>query len=242
MSMVLWLVMITAGAGMPLQLSSGVEASNAIVVPGPNGLTMGEFEVKNRTSQSVTAWEVKVEAMLSNGNIVTPRLAVDGYGAFAGLYPDDTNTIIRPYASVRRQISVDVPGGVTISSVKATLQWAIFADGSSFGDAAGVQAMFGRREKDRQAYAFIVTALRAGYAAGDGADALRLALERLNAKDQDDYENPDKQVMRRNLQQALAGKIQGTPKEFLRASILRMEAKWSAADEHRRARPAAPGK
>jgi hypothetical protein len=242
MSMVLWLVMITAGAGMPLQLSSGVEASNAIVVPGPNGLTMGEFEVKNRTSQTVTAWEVKVEAMLSNGNIVTPRLAVDGYGAFAGLYPDDTNTIIRPYASVRRQISVDVPGGVTISSVKATLQWAIFADGSSFGDAAGVQAMFGRREKDRQAYAFIVTALRAGYAAGDGADALRLALERLNAKDQDDYENPDKQVMRRNLQQALAGKIQGTPKEFLRASILRMEAKWSAADEHRRARPAAPGK
>jgi hypothetical protein len=59
-------------------------------------------------------------------------------------------------------------------------------------------------------------------------------LDQLNTTDQQDFENADKRVMRRNIQMALDGKLAATPRDFLRYWILKTEAKWAAADEHRR--------
>jgi hypothetical protein len=234
----LWIAIGTSAQQPPGEL---VVASSPLVVAGPNGLTVAEFDVTNKTGQAVTAWDVLVEATLSNGTLSARGTAPDGYGAYAGVYPDN-NVFIRPHASVRRQVLLSVPTGVTVVGVRAVLRCAIFADGSWIGDAERARSVFTQRERDRDTYGFIAAALRAGYAAGAGPDGLKVALDRLSTKDQEDYGNPLKEVMRQNLQRALERKAQGSPNELLRILVLQTEANWVAADASRRPKPSGPEK
>ena len=76
-----------------------------------------------------------------------------------------------------------------------------------------------RREAAAVSLAFIVSALKAADAIASDTEAVRDALARLNDPTQPDFTAGDKQVMRRNLQMILDGRIKGSPRVALQEWI-----------------------
>jgi hypothetical protein len=130
-----------------------------------------------------------------------------------------------------------------VTAAAATLSYAVFADGSWIGDAAGATEAFRRREADAEALAFISAAFRTGFASGKGHTAVKAALEGLNSADQAVEKNVLVNVARKNLQRILE-RTRSDQQDFvdgeLRNLLLTTEAQWQAADEHRRSKGARP--
>jgi hypothetical protein len=193
-------------------------AANPIAV-SPTPLHRGiEFKVVNNTDLAITAWKVSVTGTLLNGNDLGHGIGCDAYGAYVGLYARD-RCMIEPHATVRSEIILDQGEEADLPTVKLTTTCAIFADRTWTGDATQVQHLFHWRTSDLRAFCTIARALAAGAASGTGVDSLRVTIEQLNAKGQDDFENVHKGVMRRNLQIAMDGKIRQSPAEFLSHSL-----------------------
>jgi hypothetical protein len=132
---------------------------------------------------------------------------------------------------------------VTVQRVRAVVECAVFEDRTWTGDDTAVQNIFRRREQEARVFAFIASALRAGYAAGNAdSNGLRLALERLNAGDQEDFDHPHKRVMRRALQDAIAGRGPTATPGALAGLIKDAEAKWAIANQQRLAAAPVPWK
>jgi hypothetical protein len=224
------------------QVTGVVAQQDAVLGSDPTGPLVDEFQIANNTDRAVTAWNVVVEATLSDGRTTSKSLSSDAYASYARGSGNE-GKFIRPHASLRASVPLDVANGLTVTRIQSSVKWAIFADGSWTGDAAEVRRMFERRAQNKQTFAFIVSALRAGLATGRGSESLQVALDRMNTPDQDDADNPHKAVMRRNLEQALKGRFAPLPaNELLRRWILDSEALWTAADEHRRSRAEVSGK
>jgi hypothetical protein len=152
---------------------------------------------------------------------------MDGVWEFAGVG-------VRPGVSARTfvpaQSTIHATSGTSVSfsskkNVPITsitdvkLSYAIFADGTSIGDPALVMAAFKQRARWADAYASIASILRDAQAAGSTLAALQAALDRLNAKDQPDFDIGIKQAQRRNLQMLLNGTIKEAPDRALQRLI-----------------------
>ena len=161
-------------------------------------------------------------------------LSRDGYQAYAKQCRHASRDSGRRY--VVGQIALGVLPAPQVASVRPNVEWAIFADGSWVGDSTGTSDAFRRRDQEAKALEFVIVSLRKARALHTGGEALREALTRLNASDQEDPDNPAKRIMRKNLQRLIAGPVPNgnSSDDALRQWILDTEAEWVAADQHRR--------
>lgn len=93
------------------------------------------------------------------------------------------------------------PSGCT--DVSVSVSFLVFADRTSIGDPRAINEIFEERERSSKAWTVILTALRAGEAAGGNREGIPIALQYLNSPNQEDFEQSDKRIMRRQLQAAL---------------------------------------
>jgi len=234
----LLLVALLIGQAGPSNTVDIVVVSNPTIVPAPRNQHFVEFIVTNNGDVAVTAWGVAVEAIFSDDSVRTMGVAVEGYGAYEGLTSSE-NRAIPPHGSARGRILFGENGGHTIVAARTALRWAVFADGSGIGDPAGREDIFRQREREYQAWSFVLTTLKTAQTRGSGRQGLSLALQGLNVQSQEDHEHPVKRQMRRNLQMAVEGhpSITASPDDFLRKWISRAQLELNAADTHRRPRP-----
>jgi hypothetical protein len=223
------------------RVSDIVVTSEPVVVSLSTGRPAVEFAIVNTGNQAVTAWSVDVTVRLSDGTVRNTGAGADAYLKYAGIGAGKIRSSVPSYGTIRGTAAIIEPlGDLVVVSVRSTLRWAIFADGSWVGHSEDVQRVFQRREREMHAMGVIVAALRAGRAKGSGSEALRSALEYLNSREQDDYDQGDKITMRRNLQMAIEEKLKISPEEFFAYWIPRCEAKWTAAELHRRSKSDGP--
>ncbi|HSL21845.1 MAG TPA: hypothetical protein VK886_09930 [Vicinamibacterales bacterium] len=213
-----------------------VVVSNPVLLPISSNRTVVEFNVTNNAAQTVTAWQVTVTCLYPDGSTGGEALAVDAYEEYTGIAPARGRTIA-PHSSARGRIALRPEEAARIVSMTATVDWAVFEDGSVFGDETGAQHIFDARDRDRRAWMVVIDALEAGRSADLDQRGLALALEHLNGKDQDDYDHPIKQLMRRNVQTAIEQHHKVVPKEFLDRWILRAKQRVEAFEADRRKRP-----
>jgi hypothetical protein len=224
-------VVIAQAAAAPATVSDPVSAQNAIVVvDSPAAEPVVAFDVVNKTNGTITAW--KVALMLQRRDGSTQRLVIgsDAHIAYAGLVPDP-GAVLYPNGSVRGTTTVSTPAS-NIQNVTAALVCAVFADGTWLGVPDEVDQIFQQRQTNYEALTEIVTSLRAARASGQGADALRDAIDRLNRPGQKDHSL--KERMRGNIQMALRPSAKPVPPEQLLAEwILQSEARLQATEAHR---------
>ncbi len=231
-------LLLLAQVANPTQLKDAVVAAPPTIASDA-GAPVLQVTLSNMTSQPITAWQVNVRLTLSNGAVVGRGQSKDGYELYALHKPNDV--VINPEGSVTGQIwlanELGTDGKLTVTDVQTTVAYVIFADGTALGDEGGIKEAFQDRALEADALAGIVAALRAGHAQGSGRAALRAALQELNSPEQTDFDNMSKRVMRKNLQRILDSPVQAgetAPDEYLRQWLLATEAKWQAADTHRR--------
>jgi hypothetical protein len=230
------LVWLTA---VPPQVTTLTARSDGAIVTGPDGRADTVVSITNLTGKAVTAWGIAINVRLAQGGTQHVEVGRDAYLEFAGIVPTDAVAVGHNAIGGRETVNTRVAfrlqdNTATGLAMDPTVTWAIFEDGSWVGDPAAVQRVFRQRQLDKDAYALIVAALRTGYTNGSGQTALSIALERLNDKNQNDYDHADKVVMRRNLEMALRGALKVSPQAFLQHWITKVEGKWTAADEHSR--------
>jgi hypothetical protein len=194
----------------------------------------------NDSPAAVTAYEITVETLLSSGATESQNIGHDGYQAYAANRPSRSvipaGGSIVEIAPLRRSVG-------QVVSARSIVNWAIFADGSWYGDPAGVAEAARRRADEAAALAFIVTSLRAGETSGRGVVALRAALKRLDDSSQPDFENPTKKIMRANLQRAIDATAAGQPAPGrLGDWITDSEQALAHANRHRQLRSQQAGK
>ena len=189
------------------------------------------YELTNNTARAVTGWGIRYEMRFDDG---TKRSG--GFGVLGPLREDGVPGDRRVVAhSTQRQTHLFSPRGrYPGSDVTVTLEWAIFADRSFIGDAAGVKEAFDSRERRYQQESFVARALRAAREEGTGVDALRAALRRVN-------EAPEEMTpwlvhVRGNIQRALDGKVPLDPDAYLATLIQSAESERDRVDAHRRPR------
>jgi hypothetical protein len=134
----------------------------------------------------------------------------------------------------RATVDLGPADGLSVTSVRTDIEWAIFVDGSSIGEDLAIQEVFARRARDEQALRLVLAALKTGAASGSGLDSLRLALQQLGAGQAAETGEFAVKNMRANLQMAVDGAIKVSPTDFLAYWIPEVEAAWRVADTHRR--------
>lgn len=224
-------------AGQSAQYVSATDAVLKIVTVAGENRPAVEYRVINHTADAVTAWKVRIRCHLSNGQITEGANTRDGFGAFAGVDSDpEQNRFIPGFGSISDFMLVNVPDGATVVSIVAIVEMAIFSDASWTGDRDDVNRVFGYRDQERVVAGDIVRVLREALATASGRNAIRLALQELNRKDQHDYDHPQKKATRRNLQLILDPdpRLDVDPDDFLKQWLARNERLYNAADAHRR--------
>ena len=216
---------------LPTEFAS-VTTEMVVLPSGAKGLRVS---ITNHCQQPMTAWRVNAEAALSDGTKRFQGLASDGYLAYEGVAEQESVGFIRPNES--KSAVIVLPGSATLNvdSSEAFVLWAIFADRTWSGDPRGAQEAFTRRENERTDLAAIIQSLRAGIASAPDSQALRTALSQLSQPDDDGEVHLIKETMRKNLQMALDGRIQTSPREFLRTWLAKTESLVAVADKHRQA-------
>lgn len=224
-------------------LGPAVAAPSAILV-GPvslgsdNGHATLEFDLTNSTETAITAWQVSIQADFSDGTVIRRGEGKDAYLAYAGVIPD-RGVYIRPHATVRfRDRLSDLLGPSASSAIpqfKVGVTCVIFANRTWRGDPHAVEGYFARRERAYLGLTDVITALRKARVNAQGIDALQTALSALNVPGQQDPDNPEKVVMRRNLEIALkmSARDPARADANMQLWLTSAEAHWQAAQDHR---------
>jgi len=212
-----------------------VAVSQPVIVKLQNGREAIEFRVTNNGAGTVTAWEVAVECLYSNGTLRTLSLTREGYEEYSGFGTGDTRAVLAPQGSVKGRILLGTGQGRAISFLRGSLRWAVFADNSVLGDRSRAAYAFEQREREYGAWTAVLGALEKARSAGSGGMALRAAAEALNAVDVRHREHPITRLMLRNIQLAIERhpSIRVSDDEFLRRWTLRAQQQVLAADAHR---------
>jgi hypothetical protein len=186
-----------------------------------------ETTILNRASVPLVAWKISVEYTLSDGRQGRRSITRDVFGTLAGLDPTPAAPAV---GAVREVVVVGAPTGRTVETAVATVRCAVFADGSWVGPEREVIEIFENRARELKAWTVVAAALQEGLRL-TGHAGLAKALEILNRPDQDDFNHAAKQVMRRNVQRALAGELKVAGDVFLRTWLSRADARVRAAKE-----------
>jgi hypothetical protein len=213
-------------------------ANPSMAIDGQGQLTVA-IDVVNRTDQAVTAWNVAYTILFADGSSVPGGFGMDGVWEFAGtgVRPGSSaKTFVPPQSTLHATsgASVSFPDKQNVASIAdVKLTYAIFADGTSTGDPALVKAAFKQRGRWADAFEFMASILRDAQAAGATPDSLRVALDRLNAKDQPDVDDGFKQWQRNNIQLLLDGRVKEPPAQALERWIGETEKHHWVYDAHR---------
>lgn len=223
---------------------STVAPGNALgIVVGPVSLGSDagqpsvEFDLTNGTDKAVTAWQVTIEAALTDGTVRQTAMAKDAYLAYEGLIPD-RGDFIRPHADVHVSVRLaDLFGALPLGSVQrlaASGRSVIFADRTWSGDADKVRRTFADRDRAQVALTDVINALRKARLSAQGLAALRAALSEMNKPDQQDRDNAVKVTMRKNLETAInaTSRASVTPDEQMRTWLASLERRWQVTQEH----------
>jgi hypothetical protein len=218
----------------------GVNVSNPAVVHEPDGFYVIEFDFANKTGEAITAWTVDLKIHLSDGTDEQTGQGKDGVLQYAGLLPPATapeRESAVPARSVVRMGVLYLPqktGTTVLSIASITLRKAIFADGSWFGDEREVKSSFEMRGRAADACAALLPILRGLQQAGVTTDALRATIARIPGRDSSGFDPAQNQVLRRNIELLLAGRMKVTQEQAVQQWIDRLEAEGAAYDAHRR--------
>lgn len=194
-----------------------------------NGRSTIEFDIVNRTNEIVAAWRVTLRYRLSDGREKVSGLVKDSDDEVES--PRSSNGRIPANGLIREFLLLPAGETPNIESIDANVDFAVFADETWLGDARGVQDIYDMRRREAESWSVIGDAMRLGRSVGGRAGLLR-ALDHLKRKDQSDYANPTKAIMRKNLQRAIDGSpsIRIQPAEFFRIWVERAEKHQKAAE------------
>jgi hypothetical protein len=198
-----------------------------------------EFDLVNASSQTVVAWSVRYALTLADGTQVRRGYGPDGYQVYEGATADSRPITVPAKGTLHSFLPLadDVSSNAILD--RLTIVSVIFADGSWWGEEADVRGVFDRRAREAAAYSVIVAAVRAGREAAGGNGSLDVALRRLNDRNQADFDDGTKQMMRKNLLRNIERKGD-TPRsdgEQLDYYLTTYQALLRAADKHRHMRP-----
>jgi hypothetical protein len=222
-----------------------VTLSNVVLSEMPGGepgssMRTVEFDLVNNTSNTVTAWAVAFLANRQDGQTEATEFGADGYKEYANLIPvpQSGSGVILPHGSTHSSTMLSTPVTVPVARLNASVRFAVFADGSWWGDESAVRKLFTERESRCLALYEMVTALRKARVSARGRDSLVAALSNLDAVTPG-YGAGLAIVVRRNIQRALDGdpKTTGNPDDLMVHWLLQTEAEWQAADQQRRLGP-----
>jgi hypothetical protein len=209
------------------------------VEPGSSTRTV-EFGLVNNTSNIVTAWEVAFVANRQDGQTEITGFGADGYKEYANLIPvpESGSGVIAPHRIIHSSTTLSTPLTVSIVRLQSSVSFAVFADGSWWGDEAATRKLFTQRESRCVALYEMVTALRKARVSAKGRDSLVAALSNLDAL----TPGPGAGVaivMRRNIKRILDGDptMNDNPDALLVHWLLQTEAEWQAADQQRHQGP-----
>ena len=199
-----------------------------------------EFDLVNNTGNTVTAWEVAFIANRQDRQTDAIGFGADGYKEYANLIPvpETGSGVIEPHGIIHSSTTLSTPLTVSIVGLQSSVTFAVFADGSWWGDESAVRKLFTKRESRCVALYEMVTALRKARVSARGRDSLVAALSNLDAVTPG-YGAGLAIVVRRNIQRALDGdpKTIGNPDDLMAHWLLQTEAEWQAADQQRRQGP-----
>jgi hypothetical protein len=194
-----------------------------------------EFDLVNVSSQAIVAWNVRYKLSLTDGRQITRGYGPDGYQVYEGVITDPRPVTVPPKRTLHSFLPLadDVTSNAILERI--TIVSVIFADGSWWGEEAAVRGVFDRRAREAAAYSVIVGALRAGREAVGGTGSLEVALQRLSDRNQADFDQNIKQMMRKNLQRNIERKADTSRSdgEQLDHYIKQHQALLHAANKHR---------
>jgi hypothetical protein len=233
-------VQATPTNGQALVTLSHVFLSETPLVEPGSSIRTVEFDLVNNTSNTVTAWEVAFVANRLDGQIEAVGFGADGYKEYAHLIPvpDSGSGVIAPHGIIHSSTMLGTPLAVSIVRLQSSVSFAVFADGSWWGDEAATRKLFTQRESRCVALYEMFTALRKARVSAKGRDSLVAALSNLDAVTPG-YGAGLAIVVRRNIQRALDGdpKTIGNPDDLMALWLLQTEAEWQAADQQRHQGP-----
>jgi hypothetical protein len=210
-----------------------VVVSSPALVQLANGRQVVDFTLANNAEQAITAWEVSVKATYSDTRVEETWMMKEAYLAYVRLEAD--KSYVLPHGSNIERFQLGAPrANASVVDVEMAVRWAIFADGSAIGNARGIEEALQQRERDYRAFSFVVSALDAGRAAGPGPDSLSVALQALNAPNQEDYAHSVKTLTRRNIQVTIERHL--PLEDFLCEQLAMAREMMQAADVHRHAK------
>ena len=231
------LVMLSVAAtlsGQQQDLSEWVQTTQTALVQTPLDTPAVEFTLENRSDKDVTAWGVNLRCTRADGTTNTRFYVQETLGSYEGLTPAEVRSrkVLFSHGAITPVVVLE-PSGCTAVSV--SVSFLVFADRTSIGDPRAIGEIFEERERASKAWTLILTALRAGQAVGDNSDGVGVALQYLNSPNQEDFEQSDKRLMRRQLQAALGrGRGVMTIDQYLKILVDRAQQSLEAVNKHKR--------
>lgn len=226
---------LTTAFAVPLgaygQTTDPVTAEDAVVTDENGAIS---FRLINRSELAVTSWQVKLLVTYADGKTISKVIFRDGDAAYRRLTrprrPDEGPVVPAGDSILVRSLLDPSMADTAVISVELGVRSAVFADGSSFGDPAGVDELLNLRAREHRAWAAVLKALEAGAALGGQAGIVEALRMLSDASSQDDFDHPLKQIMRRNLANAADESRIGrpAPEQFLRVWIHRVQQRLSA--------------
>jgi hypothetical protein len=183
--------------------SPPVVASAGSVIEG--GGTYLTFTITNNSSVAVTAWGVKAAYVLPDGQVSRQRYGRDGYLAFAGVLPDLDRTVVPPHSGMGEKIRISPSNGLGGAiRVDMEVDFAIFADGTSFGSEQETADMFARRSADLRVWLRIQKAIESARKTASGRSAVVMIQTELASGDEGTFADRHLKTTRANLAAILA--------------------------------------
>ena len=232
-------VQATPTKGQALVSLANVFLSEVPTVESGSPVRTVEFDLVNNTSNTVTAWKVAFVANRQDGQTETTTYGADGYKEYANLIPvpQSGSSVIAPHGTIHASSTLSTPLTVSIVRLQSSVSFAVFADGSWWGDEAAAGKLFTQREATRDALYEIVSALRKARLSAKGRDSLVAALSNLDGL-VPGLAAGMAITMRRNIKRVMDDPtIKDNPDELLARWLLQTEAEWQAVDQQRRRGP-----
>jgi hypothetical protein len=192
-----------------------------------------QFTVLNDGDQTVTAWQVSLEAKGPDGaRLQSKGWATDSYLSAAGVIP--TGLHVEPKQTATTTVRFASTQGAIVT-VEVTA--AILSDGTAFGAARDVDYLFTLRERHYNTWTNILSVLREANRNDTGLTALQSAESGLVSALSHDKENPRLVNALQNIRIAIADAEQGraNPITRMESLIANTERQLAAAAGARRA-------
>lgn len=233
-SLLIMLFVAAMLSGQQQDLSEWVQATQITLVRSPLDTPAVQFTLENRSGKDVTAWGVNMLCTRPDGTTSKSSYLGETLGSYEGLTPTEVHSkkVLLSHGATTPMVVLQ-PSGCT--DVSVSVSFLVFADRTSIGDPRAINEIFEERERSSKAWTVILTALRAGEAAGGNREGIPIALQYLNSPNQEDFEQSDKRIMRRQLQAALGrGRGGMTIDQYLKVLVDRAQHTLEAVDKHKR--------